>query len=279
MADISTLVKDINQTLVSGAEIPEDLLEKFKDNLGESIRKSLSERGRKATLRMSSIGQPCERKLYYEINEAEGEPLRAEHYMKFMYGALIEELLILLTKLSGHDVQGEQDTLEIQGIKGHRDGVIDGVTSDFKSASSYSFKKFQSGGLETDDPFGYIGQGRSYVYAATDDPVVTDKRRFAFLVADKVLGHICLDIHEVPNDLDLDSDFQKKKELVVQPEPPARSFEDEPFGKSGNRKLGLNCSYCPFWKTCWPKAREFLYSNGPVKMSVVTREPDVPELK
>jgi hypothetical protein len=43
--------------------------------------------------------------------------------------------------------------------------VIDGVTVDVKSASKYGFEKFLKHNLREDDPFGYISQLSSYVYA------------------------------------------------------------------------------------------------------------------
>ena len=228
---------------------------------------------------MSNVGKPCERQLWYEINaKEEGESLPPEAYMKFLYGDLSELLLLYLVEASGHDVQGTQDTQEIEGIKGHRDAVIDGTVTDVKSASSYSFKKFQEGRLADDDAFGYVDQLQSYLYAGQTDNKVRDKDRAAFLVLDKVLGHICLDIHE-KKDLPYDAIYRHKKEVVNSPELPDRAFEDIPDGKSGNRKLGVNCSYCPFKSTCWPNLRTFIYSNGPAFLTEVKREPNVPEAK
>lgn len=227
---------------------------------------------------MSSIGQPCERKLWYEFNSTDSEPLRPEQFLKFLYGDILEDVLIFLAEQAGHRVEGTQSTLDIRGIKGHRDCVIDGVTVDCKSASSYSFKKFREHLQPEGDAFGYLGQLRSYVYAGRDDPIVTDKSRGAFLVVDKTLGHICLDVHEFNFD-GIEDEYERKKLLVTLPDTPPRAFEAEEFGKSGNMSLGVNCSYCPFNKTCWPSQRTFLYSNRPVTLVKVVKEPLVPELK
>ena len=128
--------------------------------------------------------------------------------LKFFYGDMIEELILSIVKVSGHDLGGQQDRMFINGLAGHRDAVIDGMTVDVKSASPYSFKKFAEGGLKDNDPFGYISQLSSYVYAAKDDPLVTDKTRGAFLVVDKVNGSICLDIHDFSEELE-----NKEKEV------------------------------------------------------------------
>lgn len=278
---IDTLVEDIEKVLVDGIDGDNDeLITKFGLTLASVISKRLIREERKPTLRFSNIGQPCDRKLWYELNEPEkAEPLRPETYMKFLYGDIIEELILFLAELAGHEVKGRQDEQEISGIKGHRDGVIDGTLVDVKSASSYSFKKFKEGKLKEDDAFGYIPQILSYLEAGQNDPKVQDKDKAAFLVVDKTLGHFTLDFHRRDPDINWSELYNQKKEMVKQENPPERCFEPEPFGKSGNLKLGTNCSYCPFKRHCWPEVRTFLYSYGPVHLVEVVNEPAVPEIK
>ena len=243
-----------------------------------SIAESLSKRERKGTLRMSNIGKPCDRQLWYEVNSPEKAlKLSPATYLKFMYGHLVEELLLFLAELAGHRVEGRQDEQEIEGIKGHRDGIIDGTLIDVKSASSYSFNKFKEGKLKEDDAFGYSDQLQSYLFSGQDDPLITDKKRAAFFVADKTLGHIHLDVHE-KEDKDFKELFDQKKKMVVGEIPP-RGFEPVPMGQSGNLALGKNCSYCDYKFECWDKIRTFLYSNRPVDLVHVALEPRVPELK
>ena len=119
---------------------------------------------------MSSIGAG-DRKLWYLHNlpPESQEILSGPTHIKFLYGHLLEELLLLLVKEAGHTVEGEQDTLEIEGVQGHRDSVIDGVTVDVKTASKWGFKKFQEATLFTDDPFGYIAQISAYMEAGKTD--------------------------------------------------------------------------------------------------------------
>lgn len=229
-------------------------------------------------LRMSNIGSPCERKLWYSINASEQrEELPPATRMKFLFGDILEALLLFLAEAAGHDVQGTQDTQEIEGVKGHRDAVIDGVVVDAKSASTYSYKKFENHELESNDPFGYIDQLQSYLYAGQTDDIVTDKERAAFLVIDKTLGNICLDVHK-KKDFPYDALYRYKKEVVNSPEVPERGFEPEADGKSGNKKLGTNCSYCDFKSVCHPNLRTFLYSNGPRFLTHIAKVPDVPEV-
>jgi hypothetical protein len=190
--------------------------------------------------------------LWYSINTPEkGEELPPTAQIKFLFGDILEELLLFLARLSGHIVENEQKEVDLEGVKGHIDGKIDGVLVDCKSASSRSYDKFASHTLGSDDG--------------------------AFLAIDKQLGKICLDKHP-KSSVDYKSKVQATREMLAQSEPPERPYVAEPDGKSGNMKLGVACSYCLFKNTCWPGLRTFLYSNGPRYLTVVQRLPEVPEL-
>ena len=149
---LDTLVEDIYNELSALGKgehlnIDEDTIEQF----GESMKQILydwshpSPRG-KPSLRMSNIGkQP--RQLWYEMNsDSENtEVISPPTFIKFLYGHLLEEIVLFLVKLSGHEVTSEQKEIKVSGIKGHMDCVIDGEVVDVKTASSYAFKKFKDG--------------------------------------------------------------------------------------------------------------------------------------
>jgi hypothetical protein len=231
-------------------------------------------------LSLSSIGTPCDRKLWYKVNQSQSsEALPANALLKFFFGDLIEELVLSLAEAAGHTVVGRQTRLNVHGIGGSRDAVIDGMTIDVKSASPMSFQKFKKGELVNDDPFGYISQLSSYVYAGQADPLVTDKQRGGFLVVDKVNGHIHLDVYDFSNQFDNKEQEMERAKAVVAGSLPERTFEPVPQSKtSPNMKLPMMCSYCDFKKTCWPNLRSFAYSGGPVHLVEVVNEPDVPEI-
>jgi len=282
---IDTLVPDILAVVDGEGGWDEAINNYWKEATGETLWSRLGDEAKehkKGTLRMSSIGQPCERKLWYSVNQYEDqEPIRPESKLKFLYGDLLEDLLLSLAKAAGHKVEGHQDTMSLCGIKGHRDAVIDGVTVDVKSASSFSFKKFKDHNLEHDDPFGYLTQLSSYVKAAEDDPLVEDKKGGAFLVIDKQHGTLCLDYYdfEETGHLDnLEDEIEYRKGMVKESDPPPKGFPSVADGKSGNRKLCTNCSYCDYKKVCWPEARTFIYSTGPRYLTEVKRLPNVPEV-
>lgn len=280
MKSINTLVEDIYGLFGKEDYIPlEDAVAEFGHKLSSKVSSRIAETRGKQSLRLSNMGTPCERQLYYRVNyHDEAAPLPPEVRMKFLMGDILEELLLFMAAEAGHTVTGEQDEVSINGVLGHRDAVIDGVLVDVKSASSFSFNKFNSG-LDLDsDSFGYLGQLSSYLYASRNDPLVLDKDGAAFLVIDKTLGKICLDYHRFSR-IDYDRVANQKKEMVSSPVPPARGFKPEPDGKSGNMKLGVNCSYCDFRKKCHPGLRTFMYYSGPRFLTSTVRTPDVPEIK
>lgn len=284
MKNIQTLVKDIYDVIDGKGGWGAAVHEFFTESMSSAVWRRLGEdrESRKPTLRLSAMGAPCTRKLWYDINEPdEREDLRPSTLFKFLYGDILEELVLSLAIAAGHRVEGCQDELEVAGIKGHRDAVIDGVTVDVKSASPYSFKKFESGNLRDEDPFGYISQLSSYVYAGRDQTDVESHPSLgAFLVVDKVSGEICLDMYDFGHEINTkEEDIQSIKEACNDTENvPERAFEDIPDGKSGNMKLGIQCSYCGYKDKCWDGLRTFLYSGKPRFLTEVVREPNVKEV-
>jgi len=278
---ISTLVRDIEDVVAKKGGWDSVASEYFKQTASEAMdRRFAIPEERKPTLRMSNIGTPCKRKLWYYLNtESKEGGLPPSTMLKFAYGDLIESLLLSLAKAAGHRVEGEQDEVIVDGIVGHRDAVIDGVVIDVKSVSTMGFAKFKRNELRADDPFGYMKQLTGYVYGAKDDPKVTDKTGGAFLVMDKTTGHIVLDYYELEHELFLFKDqLANLKTSVVQPLPPSRYFNPVPDGKSGNMMLPTACGYCDFKQVCHPSMRTFLYSNGPKFLTTVAKLPIVPEV-
>lgn len=283
MKTIDTLVQDIEETILGY----NGWNKAVGDFMGHNISRMAEQRFSKPQeprgyLSLSALGTQCERKLWYKINKTDqGETLPPAALLKFFYGDMIEELVLTIASVSGHHVTGMQDRMDVHGIKGHRDAVIDGMTIDVKSASPYAFKKFKDGNLRNDDPFGYISQLSSYVYAAKDDPKVTNKTQGGFLVVDKVNGHVCLDIYDFSEELDSkEQEVSNLKDMVASEQPPERAFEPVPQSSKnpkGNKKLPMACSYCDFKKECFPEVRKFVYSNGPVFLTDIVSKPMVPE--
>lgn len=277
MKQLHELPEDIYKLLEAG-KLTQEGIQRFCEELRATLLSRFTEEKGEPALRMSNLGEPCERKLYWKINNPdEGEQLTGKTLFKFLYGDVLELLVLFLAEEAGHTVEGRQDELVLEGVKGHRDAIVDGVLCDVKSASGFGFTKFQTHALEKDDPFGYLVQLGSYLKASQTDPRLKTKGQAAFIAVNKVDGDICVDVYSPPMvgaKVVLD-----KQNMLAADQPPGRSFSDVPDGASGNRKLGVNCSYCQFNQKCWPGLRKFSYSNGPRFLTKVARLPDVPEIK
>lgn len=280
MKDIKSLIPDIYDLFTSNHRFDEKNVREFSEHLAQKMLGKLSEERGKPYLRMSNLGTPCTRKLWYSIKHPQlAEALPPPAHIKFLFGDILESLLFWLAKEAGHTVQGEQTVLEINGVKGRRDGVIDGVLVDTKSASVRSFEKFANHLEREDDSFGYITQLGAYLAASVSDPVVVEKDVAAFFVINKEKGELTLDI-QPSTGVDYDRKVDEIRGVLERDIPPERPYRDVKEGESGNRKLSPVCSYCEFKHTCWPGLRTFLYSKGPVHLTRVEREPQdrIPEV-
>ena len=286
MNNIYSLVNDI-YSVVASKEVPEgidlyDEIDRFGENCKRLMANLFTEKRDGRTLRMSNIGRD-DRYLWNVVNNpGVAEELTPNTHVKFMYGHLIEEMLLFLTRLAGHEVTDEQKRCEVSGITGSMDCKIDGVVTDVKSVSTFGFKKFKDGSLAFDDPFGYVAQIKGYAHSEGGDS------RFGWLAMDKQNGHLTYLMYDsedtqAPVHAKIGYDVEERiahiKEVVQQEEPPEHCHEPVPDGKSGNMKLAVGCSYCPYKKVCWPDVRGFAYANGPRYLVEVVNEPQVQEIE
>lgn len=287
----STLVADIEKLLTDGLEsVPQETLDNFIKASSSKMSSNLTEKRRDFTLRLSNIGSPCVRKLWLEKNFPEMKiPFPPATKMKFSFGDLTEEYVLFLAELAGHKVELRQQKITIAGIDGHWDVVIDGLLTDCKSASTFSFKKFKEGLKPEDDAFGYLTQLGGYHSEAKKLPEVTEKTKAAFLVFDKQHGHLCLDVHEF-EDKDYEEQFKNTIKIMDSDVLPDRAFPTKPDGytnykvkpkkfmPNGNELLGTNCSYCDMKFACYDNIRTFLSSTGPKYFTRVVKEPKMMEI-
>lgn len=257
----------------SDHEVCEENVEWAGEEFKELLRTRLREKEPSNPLRMSGIGKP-DRQIWYAAKNADAEKIPAKTYFKFLYGDVIELLILFLTKESGHSVERCQEEIDVNGVKGHIDAIVDGTVVDVKSASPFGFKKFRYNSVLEDDPFGYVNQLAGYADTLTPD------QDAAWIAFDKVAGDICV----TPLSASVIADYKpapridRLRDVIKMDEPPERCYPDEADGKSGNRKLGTACSYCAYKKECWPGLRTFLYAGRPRYLTKVERVPDVVEV-
>jgi len=283
MKKVETLVEDIyNLFTLDPIDMNEEEVDKHIDTFGEMIKIHIKEflydkpRDR-ATLRLSTIGKP-DRQLWYDLNEPlEDVQLQPSTRIKFLYGYILEELLLLCTAIAGHAVTDQQKEVEVAGVKGHQDSMIDGVLVDCKSASGPGFDKFRYNKLVEDDPFGYLAQISAYAHANGVD-------RAAFLVINKSTGEICLTPVQQMDMINAKNRVEYLKGMVTDSHIPDRCYDPVPDGKSGNYKLSVGCIYCGHKRECWKEVnhgqgiRVFKYAKGKRFLTQIGKEPDVEEI-
>lgn len=281
---LNTIVPDIYkhlEGLSDGKPLP--LTEEDIDNTLVGIKEALmswavpSARNKDFTVRMSNVGKPS-RQLWYEKRDPAGRGgIDGPTQIKFLYGHLLEEIVLMLVRMSGHKVTDEQKEVEVKGIVGHMDCKINGEVVDVKTASRFAFNKFKDGRLSQDDPFGYLGQLAGYEAAEGTD-------NGGFLVLNKESGELCM---YVPDDLDKPNIKTSISQLLPALEldsPPELCYTPIPDGKKGNMKLPKGCSWCKYKHECYKDAndgqglRTFKYSNGFTYLTEVVVEPKVEEL-
>ena len=279
---IDTIATDI-KNLVAGisngkpANVTEENMDKFLTNIKEAFNSWNNPiREKDGKLRMSVLGKPPRQLWYDRFSPKKTKSYDASLNIKFLYGHILEHLLLYLAELTGHKVADQQKKVEIDNIKGHIDATVDGEVCDVKSASSFSFKKFKTGELVGDDPFGYHAQLSGY-----ETGMGTNKG--GFLVMDKSTGDVCfykpdeLAKPNVPNLIKTLQDTLKRNS------PPDRCYQLSET-KGGNKSLPIGCQFCAHKWECYQDAndgkglRVFKYSNRYVYLAQVNRQPNVEEI-
>ena len=279
---MTNIVEDIHKILgdisLGKGDISEELIEEFGEEVKQTLRDWSKTRPQEGfQLRVSNLGKPL-RKLWFEKrNKTYNEPIPPSLSLKFLYGHILESLVVFLVKLSGNKVTDQQKEVEINGIKGHLDCKINGTVVDIKSASRFAFNKFSKGLLTEDDPFGYIPQLSAYEHAEkTNDSY--------FLVIDKESGELCTykpDDFDKPDVPMLVNNVKNWLDGEILPD---KCFPTEPEGKKGNERINKNCVYCEFKKECYKDSndgkglRVFNYAKGPLFLATVKSEPKVEEI-
>ncbi len=280
---LDTLVEDINSVLTgisSGIkpDVKEEQIDKFLENTKLALLDWLEPRKSSGKgLRMSIIGRPA-RQLWYDNRIERKEEIHdPSTQLKFLYGHMLEHLLLFLVEVSGHKVTDQQKKVKVGDVVGHMDCKIDDEVVDVKSASPMSFKKFKTGSLYDNDPFGYVAQLAGYEH---NEP----SSNGGLFAVDKSSGEIALfrpDELMKPNAEEL---IKTLKEKIQSEEPPEKCYQPIPHDKTGNYKLPVGCVYCSHKFHCHSDTNEgrglrvFKYANSNVFMTTVANTPKVEEI-
>ena len=283
MKSLNNLIEDIYKNIQpicdgESLDLSEEQIDKFGEDMKNVLRNwsSPTVRDSRFTLRMSNVGKPL-RQLWYDNKSEMDSSVTPITMIKFLYGHILEEVVLMLARLSGHEVSDEQKEVTVNDVKGHMDCKIDGEVVDVKTASSFAFKKFKYGTLPDDDPFGYISQLSGY--EQSEGPTGG-----GFLVSNKETGELTFYAPDEFDKIDTGKRIKTIRKAFKSKTPPDKCYPEIPEGTKGNMKIHRGCSYCPHKFVCHSDSndgqglRGFRYAKGVVYFTKVVKEPNVEEV-
>jgi len=281
--NLDTLIEDIYSVVGELGEgkaidVSEEDLDKFGEFMRQALKDWLTPRAnQKPTLRMSNIGRP-QRQLWFDMKrDSYGGGVSPPTMIKFLYGHILERVVLFLTELAGHEVTDEQKEIKVNGILGHMDCKIDGEVIDIKSASGFAFQKFANGTLAESDAFGYMAQLSGYEHAEGTN-------KGGFVAINKESGELALFRPEELDKVNIETKIRTVKKIIKSDSPPELCYQPIADGASGNMKLPRECGWCPHKFECHKDSndgkglRVFQYAKGLTYLTKVEKLPKVEEI-
>lgn len=257
--DISTLLEDIEKLLTKEAvTATKESVDSLSTMLATTIAERLGPRKIKTKLSMSMIGKPM-RQLWFQLHPGNfkkdaKETIDARQRLIFLFGDILEVLLLWLAEQAGHNVKEYQRHVELEGVGGSIDCIIDDCLVDAKSASSTSFHMFKTATVSGEDGQDYLGyhhQIQGYRQALKKENIET--KGAAFFVINKSTGELCL--YEPDEDFDLPKDVTPRikllQEMLKKDEIPPQCYKAKVERKTERLYLCKSCAYCPYKDKCW----------------------------
>ena len=255
----AALLSFLSKAAEGEAEMPRHILEDFGKSAQKALEKQFTNENRDFYLRMSNVGRPlCQ--LQMQAKNVKPETPTYDFKMRMILGDVIEALVISLLEAAGVNVKNKHKKVELKidkknSITGEFDIELDDGIYDIKTVSPYAFEyKFKSDNaferIKESDSFGYVSQGLGYGMA--------NKVPFrGWLAVNKSTGEIAV-AEAVDNKEERENvydNIRKVVKAISSDKPFQRSFTDNEevyYGKpTGNRTLGIECSYCPYKYDCW----------------------------
>jgi hypothetical protein len=248
------IVDKVNACLnAEGQTINEALIKEVGDMASYAFMRQFGEREDKPkTIRLSSIGRCLRQQAYNLLGfEQTGKQIDARAKMVFFMGDLTELAVVALAKAAGCQITAcgkEQKTVEIDGVLGHPDGLIDNKTLlEIKSMSSYSFDEFQQSKIDE----GYRYQCNAYMEALTlDETCIVGLNKDAGVLHEII-------IHKDP---DIVKDIRAR--ITTLKAVSETTLPERPYAPNEDGFYPWQCRYCGFYKTCLPTAQLVLKRNA-----------------
>ena len=243
----------LRKAIDGNVSFPPPLAKSIASDVEDAVLRQFAGNTEGFRLRMSNVGRKkCQ--LWFEKNRPELKSALPSHFIiNMLLGDIVEAVFKGIMRAANVDFQ-DSDTVTLEtkhgSIKGSYDMVLDNRVDDIKSASGWSYlnKFVDVFTLQKSDSFGYIAQLVGYAKAAK-------KEVGGWWVINKNTGEFKYVDAEF---IDADEEYAKIEETaayIKNDEPFERCYTDVPelyYGKpSGNRKLGVECSFCAFKENCW----------------------------
>ena len=254
----ASLISYLLSVLDGKAEMPSYLLSEFAELSKKALEKHFTRKEEDFRLRMSNVGKPlCQ--LQMQAKGVEPEKPSHDFIVRMIIGDMLEALVIVLLKASKIEVKSQHQKVSLgvgdTQIEGEYDIELDDGIYDIKSVSPFSFTtKFNADNgydkIKQSDSFGYISQGHGYGMAA-------NKPFKGWISINKTTGEIVFTDakHTDEEKKEVYSKIYNNSVALLEEKPFERCFtdiEEVYYSKpTGNRTLGIECSYCPYKHDCW----------------------------
>ena len=254
----ASLISYLVNVLDGKAEMPSYLFDEFADLSRKALEKHFTRKKEDFRLRMSNVGKPlCQ--LQMQAKGVEPEKPSHDFIVRMIIGDMLEALVIVLLKAAKIEVKSQHQKVSLgvgdRQIEGEYDIELDDGIYDIKSVSPFSFTtKFNADNgydkIKQSDSFGYISQGHGYGMAA-------NKPFKGWIAINKTTGEIVFTDakHTDEEKKEVYSKIYNTSVALLDEKPFERCFTDVEevyYSKpTGNRTLGIECSYCPYKHDCW----------------------------
>ena len=254
----ASLISYLVNVLDGKAEMPSYLFDEFADLSKKALKKHFTRKKEDFRLRMSNVGKPlCQ--LQMQAKGVEPEKPSHDFIVRMIIGDMLEALVIVLLKAAKIEVKSQHQKVSLgvgdRQIEGEYDIELDDGIYDIKSVSPFSFTtKFNADNgydkIKQSDSFGYISQGHGYGMAA-------NKPFKGWIAINKTTGEIGFTGAKHTNEekKEVYSKIYNTSTALLDEKPFERCFTDVEevyYSKpTGNRTLGIECSYCPYKHDCW----------------------------
>ena len=282
---IHTLVDDIYDVFREGRDFTTEETDELARRMARSITKKFKIRkgpASKDKIRPSNFGQP-DRKLWFDL---QADPIKdkfePEQLLNFLYGDICRYVMLWLSKVAAHDGTETQKPCNFYGRRGYKDSKIDGVNVDAKSAFAANFDKFKKGTLHKPegDPYGYVAQLSYYEQGEAGGAAEAET---AYFFAFNKVGSLCVAALNPMQQINAEERLKHLDKIMPLPEPPEElCYAPVPDGKSGNMKLGTQCSRCDHKFRCHVDLQVYDYKpwrflthvEVEPKVANITRKPE-----